>query len=327
MMVLAQEFGQNFGMYNGDSAEVMAALPAESVDLSIYSPPFMSLYTYSPSERDIGNCRTPAEFWEHMSWVITENLRLTRPGRLCCVHVAQVAAMLSKDGYIGLKDFRGDTIRAYEAGGWIFHGEVTVDKNPQIQAVRTKSKALLFVQLHKDSTWSRPAMTDYILIFRKPGENHVPVVPDISNETWIEWAHGVWYGIREMDTLNPVDAREDDDERHMAALQLSLIERCVRLWTNPGEVILSPFAGIGSEGYVALQQRRRFIGVELKPSYYRIAVKNLQEAERMARGGDLFSWAQEMGITQEEIQRGPYPYGEPAQNANGYHIAVPEHES
>lgn len=294
MNVLDMAEGERFVLYNGDSAEVLPALPSESIDLSIYSPPFMSLYTYSPSERDIGNCRTPEEFWQHMEWVTTENLRLTKPGRLCAVHVAQVAAMLSRDGYIGLKDFRGDTIRAYEAAGWIYHGDITIDKNPQIQAVRTKSKALLFVQLRKDSTWSRPAMCDYVLLFRKPGENAVPVIPDISNETWIEWAHGVWYGIRELDTLNPVEAREDDDERHMAALQLSLIERCVRLWSNPGETVLSPFAGIGSEGYVALKQGRRFVGAELKPSYYRIAARNLREAEASSKGGDLFAAA---GIT------------------------------
>ena len=297
--------GEGWRLMLGDSSERLAELPDASVDLSIYSPPFMSLYTYSPSERDIGNCKDGAEFWQHMSWVIRENLRLTKPGRLCAVHVAQVAAMLSRDGYIGLKDFRGDTIRAYIEHGWIFHGEVTVDKNPQIQAVRTKSKALLFVQLRKDSTWSRPAMTDYVLIFRKPGENAVPVEPDISNDTWIEWAHGVWYGIRELDTLNPVDARENDDERHMAALQLSLIERCVRLWSNPGEVVLSPFAGIGSEGYVALQQHRKFIGCELKPSYFRVAVKNLQEAERQAQGQDLFGWAATLGISPEEVMTGP----------------------
>lgn len=292
MKVLDQAEGQNWVLYNGDSAEVLSGLPSESVALSIYSPPFMSLYTYSPSERDIGNCKNPEEFWQHMGWVTTENLRLTKPGRLAAVHVAQVAAMLSKDGYIGLKDFRGDTIRAYEAAGWIYHGEITVDKNPQIQAVRTKSKALLFVQLHKDATWSRPAMCDYVILFRKPGENEVPVVPTISNDTWIEWAHGVWYGIRELDTLNPVEAREEDDERHMAALQLSLIERCVRLWTNPGEVVLSPFAGIGSEGYVAIREGRRFVGVELKPSYYRIAAKNLREAEEIAKTPDLFAWAE-----------------------------------
>ena len=292
MKVLAQASGDNWTLINGDSADVLPALPSESIDLSIYSPPFMSLYTYSPSERDIGNCRNPTEFWQHMEWVIRENLRLTKPGRLCGVHVAQVPAQLAKDGYIGLFDFRGDTIRAYQAAGWIFHREVTIDKNPQIQAVRTKSKALLFVQLHKDSTWSGPCLTDYVLIFRKPGENKVPVIPDINNDTWIKWAHGVWYGIRELDTLNPVDARENDDERHMAALQLSLIERCVRLWTNPGETVLSPFAGIGSEGYVSIEHGRRFVGVELKPSYYRIAVGNLRKAEAIAKGGNLFTWGE-----------------------------------
>lgn len=279
--------GSNWKIMLGDSAERLKEIEGESVSLSIFSPPFQNLYTYSATERDLGNCATPEEFWEHFSFITPELLRVTKPGRHACVHVAQVPSQKAKDGVIGLFDFRGDTIRHFIANGWIYHGEVCIDKNPQAQAVRTKSKGLLFVQVHKDSTWSRPALADYILIFRKPGENAVPVVPDISNDDWIQWAHPVWYGIRESDTLQVTEAREADDEKHLAPLQLGTIQRCVRLWSNPGELILSPFAGIGSEGYEAVKLGRRFIGCELKPSYFNVAVKNLQQAEREAMSGSL----------------------------------------
>jgi DNA modification methylase len=207
------------------------------------------------------------------------------------VHVQQVAAMLERDGYIGIKDFRGETIRAYIENGWIYHGEVCIDKDPQAQAIRTKAKGLLFVQMRKDSTWSRPALADYILIFRKPGQNVVPVTPDLTNEDWIHWARPIWYGIRESDTLQVAQARGDDDERHICPLQLGTIERCIRLWSNPGELVLSPFAGIGSEGYEALRLGRRFVGFELKPEYAGIAVKNLQAAVAAKAQGSLLESA------------------------------------
>lgn len=276
-------------MVNGDCVEVLRHVPSQSVDLSVYSPPFISLYTYTASEHDMGNCAGSAEFFEHFAYVIEGLLNVTKPGRLTCCHVAQVPAMLERDGWIGLKDFRGDTIRAFQAGGWIYHGEVCIDKDPQAQAIRTKAKGLLFVQMRKDSSWSRPALADYILIFRKPGENAVPVQPDsISNDDWIQWARPIWYGIRESDTLHVAEARGDDDERHICPLQLGTIERCVRLWSNPGELVLSPFAGIGSEGYEAIRQNRRFLGVELKPGYYEVAVRNLRAAEAQRKQGILF---------------------------------------
>ena len=206
-------------------------------------------------------------------------MRVTRPGRLTACHVAQVAAMLERDGYIGLKDFRGMTIAAFEANGWIYHGEVCIDKDPQAQAIRTKAKPLLFVQLRKDASWMRPAMADYILVFRKPGENAVPILPDITNEDWIEWARPIWYGIKESDTLNVAIAREDKDERHICPLQLDLIERAIILWSNPGDVVLSPFIGIGSEGVCALELGRRFVGVELKREYWQQACRNLNARE------------------------------------------------
>jgi DNA modification methylase len=271
--------GDDWRLLLGDSAERLAELGSESIDLSVFSPPFMSLFTYTPTERDLGNSRGEQEFFGHFGYIIRELLRVTKPGRNCCVHVAQVPAMLSRDGYIGLKDFRGMTIRAFEADGWIYHGEVAIDKDPQAQAIRTKSKALLFTQMHKDSSWSRPALADYILIFRRPGSNVVPVVPDLTNNEWIEWARPIWYGIRESDTLQFSAAREQEDERHICPLQLGTIERCVRLWSNKGETVLSPFAGIGSEGYMSLKLGRRFVGIELKRSYFDVAVRNLRAAE------------------------------------------------
>lgn len=280
--------GDGYVMMLGDSAEKLREIDDESIGLSVFSPPFISLYTYSPTERDLGNCRTEDEFFGHFGFIIDELLRVTMPGRNCCVHVAQVPAMLSRDGYIGLKDFRGQTIQTFEQHGWIYHGEVCIDKDPQAQAIRTKSKALLFVQLRKDSSWLRPALADYILVFRKPGENPVPIQPDITNDEWIEWARPIWYGIRETDTLNAAAATETEDERHICPLQLGTIERCVRLWSNPGETILSPFAGIGSEGYVALKTGRQFVGIELKPSYWQTACGNLERALSEGREVTLF---------------------------------------
>jgi DNA modification methylase len=272
----------------------MATLKAASIDLSVFSPPFNSLYVYSASERDLGNCSTTEQFFEHFGFVIRDLLRVTKPGRLVCCHVAQVPAMLSRDGYIGLKDFRGECIRAFITDGWIYHGEVCIDKDPQAQAIRTKSKGLLFVQMRKDSTWSRPALADYVLLFRKPGENaeavtHEAMGAELTNEEWIHIARPIWYGIRESETLNVAEARGDEDERHIAALQLETIARCVRLWSNPGELILSPFAGIGSEGYEAVRLGRRYLGIELKASYAATAAKNLATAEGLRLQGELFA--------------------------------------
>lgn len=318
--VLDQAHGSSWSLYHGDSSEVLPGVPDDSIDLTVYSPPFIALYTYTPSERDLGNCRNEGEFFEHFRYIISELLRTTKPGRLTCVHVADVPAMLIRDGHIGMKDFPGMTVRAYEDAGWIFHGRITIDKNPQVQALRTKSKGLLFSQLEKDASWSRPAIGDYILLFRKPGENRVPIVPDVSRQEWILWARAVWYaadyapgtfdgsgdstrksgigtdlGIRETDTLNAAEGRSANDERHIAPLQLGTIERCIRLWSNPGETVLSPFAGIGSEPYMAVKLGRRGVGIELNPNYFRAAVTNLERAEQESIRPDLFTYAEQAG--------------------------------
>lgn len=284
--------GANWRLLLGDSCERIDEIPDNSVDLSVFSPPFISLYTYTPTERDMGNSRNEDEFFGQFGFIIDGLMRITKPGRNCCVHVQQVAATKSGDGYIGIKDFRGDVIRAFIEEGWVFHGEITVDKNPQVQAIRTKTKGLMFAQLHKDSVANRPAFADYVLIFQKPGENAVPVIPEVTNEEWIEYAHPVWYDIRESDTLNVAVARSDEDERHMCPLQLPLIARLIRLYSNRGETVFSPFAGIGSELYEAVRLGRRGLGVELKPEYWTVAQKNLREATAAATQIDMFSYVE-----------------------------------
>lgn len=298
-VIMDEAHGENWTLYNGDSAEVLPMLPTASVDLSVFSPPFSSTYTYSPSERDLGNVGSDAEFWEQFAWISAELLRVMRPGRLVCVHVANLPTYQIRDGASGRKDFRGDTIRHFVEAGFVYHSEVTINKNPQAQAIRTHSKGLLFVQLKRDAAHMWQAWADYLVVFRAPGANATPVVSDLSQEEWIEWARPIWpvaatdqasfewtgalndcwYGIRETDVLSARAARENDDERHLCPLQLPVIERCVRLWSGPGEVILSPFAGIGSELVGAIRNGRRAIGVELKPAYFRVATENLRRAE------------------------------------------------
>lgn len=268
--------GPTWRLMLGDSCERLAELADDSIDLSVYSPPFASLFTYSPSPRDLGNSASRAEFFEHYAFIITENLRVTKPGRLACIHVQQLTTSKVTHGQMGLTDFRGEVIRAYQAAGWIFYGEVTVDKDPQAQAIRTKSHALMFVTKNRDSAGTRPALADYLLLFKKPGDNAVPIKTDVTNDEWIEWARPIWLDIRETNTLNVRVARDDADERHVCPLQLDFIERCVRLWSNPGETVLTPFAGIGSEVYTAVKFGRRAVGIELKRSYWSTAVDNVR---------------------------------------------------
>lgn len=285
----------NFTAIHGDSCEELPRIKENTVDLSVYSPPFADLFTYTNSEHDLGNSKDWGEFFSHYAFIIREMLRVTKPGRLTCVHSSDIPAMDVKDGYIGMRDFPGEVIRAYEREGWVFVGRAFIQKNPQAQAIRIKSKALLFAQLRKDSSHSRPAIIDQILIFKKPGENTVQIRPvengDMDNETWINWAHGIWFGIQESDVLRYAPARDKDDEKHICPLQLGAIERCIKLYSNPGELVLTPFMGIGSEAYQAVRFGRKAIGIELKESYFRIAVQNLTYAESHFIGQDLFSEA------------------------------------
>ncbi|HEY9249372.1 MAG TPA: DNA methyltransferase [Rariglobus sp.] len=272
--------GEGWHFMLGDSCERMAEIPSESVHLSVYSPPFESLYTYSPSPRDMGNSLGRDDFFEQYGYIIRENLRITVPGGLACIHVQQTTTTLATHGVIGMTDFRGDVIRAYQRDGWIFYGEVTVDKDPQAQAIRTKAQALMFATKNRDSSKSRPALADYLLIFRKPGERPSQVKTDVTNDEWIEWARPVWYNIRESDTLNARIARDNDDERHLTPLQLDFIERCVRLYTNPGETVFTAFGGVGSELWVSVKYGRRALGIELKPSYWATGVQYLRDLDR-----------------------------------------------
>ena len=281
--------GTNWTAMLGDSCERLAEIPDNSIDLIVYSPPFASLFTYSPSDRDLGNCRDADEFIQHYNFIIDHTLRILKPGRLAAVHCQQLATQKGRDGAIGLYDFRGDLIKAHTTNGFIFHGEVTIDKDPQAQAIRTKATTLMFVTLNKDSSMSRPALADYLLMFRKPGDNETPIKPDCDNETWIEWARPVWYSIKETNTLNTAVARDDEDERHICPLQLDLIERVVRLWSNRGETVLTPFMGIGSEVYTAIKWGRHGIGCELKPSYWQTSVNNLRNLEEEMSVPTLFT--------------------------------------
>lgn len=284
------EYDDQYLVMNGDSVEVLNSFKDNSVGLSIFSPPFSSLYTYTATERDLGNCRDDVEFMEHFKYISDNLFRITMKGRLVCVHCMNIPSLKSRDGYIGIKDFRGDLIRLFQSSGFIFHSEVCIWKNPVVAMVRTHAKGLLHKQLVKDSSHSRMGIPDYLLTFRKPGDNPEPIEGEflyyngtdefepqnLSIDTWQRYASPVWMDIREGDTLRYVDARDEEDEKHICPLQLPVIERCLQLWSNPGDVVLSPFMGIGSEGWESLRLGRRFVGIELKESYYKIAAKNLK---------------------------------------------------
>ncbi len=282
--------GENFALYNGDCVEVLRSLPAQSVHYSIFSPPFASLYTYSNSPRDMGNCRTNEEFFEHFAFLVTELKRVMRPGRNVSFHCMLFPASKERDGFIGLKDFRGDLIRAFQAQGFIFHAETVIWKDPVTQMQRTKALGLLHKSVRENSAMCRMGIPDYLVTMRAPGEQIDRVThtrEDYPVDQWQKVASPVWMDINPSDTLQYQSAREHDDERHICPLQLEVIRRGVELWTNRGDVVLSPFAGIGSEGHVSLQMGRKFIGIELKESYYQQAARNLQAALRI--NGDLFA--------------------------------------
>lgn len=300
--VINQAKGDNWNMYHGDSCELIKNIPSDSIHFSIFSPPFASLYTYSNSDRDLGNVRTTEEFYEHFKFLTTELFRVTMPGRLLSCHCMNLPTSLSRDGVIGIHDFRGDLIRMFQDVGFIFHSEVVIWKNPVVAMQRTKALGLLHKQIKKDSCRSRMGIPDYIITFRKNADNPEPVTH--TNETfpvekWQEYASPVWMDINQSKTLQKESAREFEDERHIAPLQLEAIQKCLELWTNEGDIVLDPFAGIGSTGYEAIKAGRRFIGFELKESYYQQAVKNLYAAEKELAKPKQVSIAN-FGITTEE---------------------------
>jgi DNA modification methylase len=277
--VIDQATSERYALYNGDSAEILKGIPDGSVHYSIFSPPFASLYTYSNSERDLGNCRTTTEFYEQFKFIVDELYRVLMPGRLLSFHCMDLPLSKERDGIIGIRDFRGELIKLFEDSGFVLHSQVCIWKDPVTAMQRTKAIGLLHKQLKKDSCMSRQGIPDYLVTMRKPGENPEPV--SHTNETfpvqaWQRYASPVWMDINPSDTLQASSARDEKDERHICPLQLPVIRRALNLWTNPGDIVLTPFLGIGSEAYVALEMGRRAIGIELKPSYYQQAVRNCQ---------------------------------------------------
>ena len=293
--------GENWLALNGDSADIMPQLPAESVDFSIYSIPFLNMFTYSDSVADLGNCADEDEFFEQYGFMLREKLRLTKPGRLTAVHCSDLPSRKWSDGFIGTKPFSDRITDAHLARGWRFLCRVTIWRDPRTEMLRTKALNLLHKQILKDSTCSWPGLADYLLVFRKPGENAAPVghrPTDFHVDRWQKWASPVWFDINQTDTLNnkasaarwigdPVNldkAAEADDERHVCPLQLEVVNRAVMMWSNKRETVLSPFTGVGTEGVVSVRRGRKFIGSELKPTYWEQSCRALAAAEANSRG-------------------------------------------
>ena len=298
-----QTITDDYAIYQGDSCEIIRAIPGDSIHFGIHSPPFEGLYKFSNYDRDISN-NEGGSFWEHYSFLISELLRVTMPGRLHSVHCMQLPMSKIRHGHIGMRDFRGEIVRAYEDAGWIFHSEVCIWKDPVVAQQRTKSIRLLHKQIVKDSTISGQGLADYIVTFRKPGDNPEPVSgcfdewhgagdgPDpakfttatngrnwYSIEVWQRYASPVWMDINQTRTLQYRGGRDSKDEQHISPLQLDVIERCIDLWSNPGDTVLTPFLGIGSEVYCAIKMGRKGLGIELKPSYFAQARRNLENAD------------------------------------------------
>ncbi|HXI42815.1 MAG TPA: site-specific DNA-methyltransferase [Bryobacteraceae bacterium] len=274
--------GERFSCVNGDCVDVLKQFPSDCIDFSCYSPPFGSLFTYSESAADMGNS-TDEEFAQHYAYLVAEKLRVTKPGRLTAVHCSDLPMTKWKDGAVGIKDFSGQIIRAHEDAGWVYHGRRTIWKCPVVEMTRTKHVGLLYKQLQKDSSKSRGGMPDYLLTFVKPGDNaelisHTPA--DFPLEQWQEWASPVWMTIQQSNVLNTRMAKANEDERHLCPLQLDVIERAIIMWSNKNDIVLSPFAGIGSEGVVALKLGRRFVGIELAQKYWRFQCQYLDDSDR-----------------------------------------------
>jgi DNA modification methylase len=298
-------------MYHGDCCEVVKGIPDGGIDYTIFSPPFASLYTYSNSDRDMGNSRDYEEFWGHFRFLIRELFRVTAPGRNVSVHCMNLPTTIQHHGEIGIQDFRGDIIRAFVADGFVYHSEVCIWKDPVTAMQRTKALGLLHKQILKDSCMSRMGIPDYVCTFRKPGKNLKPVEGsfkyfagdqstfsndgNLSIDIWQRYASPVWMDINPSNTLQYRSARENEDERHICPLQLEVIERCLQLWSREDDIVLSPFAGIGSEGYVSVGLGRSFVGIELKQSYYEQACRNLLAAEEKANQASLFNRHSDIG--------------------------------
>ena len=313
--VINQANGENWQMYNGDSCQVMNGIPVNSIDFMVYSPPFSNLYIYSDSAADMGNSADDEEFFEHYRYLIEETYRTLRPGRLVAVHCKDLPLYMNRDGAAGLSDFPGRIIRAHEEAGFTYHSRVTIWKDPVIEMQRTKNHGLLWKNFTERGEVVRQGMPDYLIVFRKFKD--IPDVPDkqvqnkpvggaheyqgaegptswdsdrdYSIQVWQKYASPVWFDVRQTRVLNVEQARENGDEKHICPLQLDVISRSIDIWTNPGEVVLSPFAGIGSEGYEALRMGRKFVGIELKESYFRVACRNLREMEETKKNPTLFN--------------------------------------
>ena len=284
MNVKNQYISESAALYNGDCIEVIKDIPDNSVHFPIFSPPFSNYYIYSDSLRDMGNCKDDDEFFKNFDFLIPELLRITVPGRLCAVHCKQLVNYKGRDGAAGLRDFRGRIIIHFEKFGWVYHSEITIWKDPVIEMQRTKSHGLLYKQLRKDSSYSRQGLPDYLIIFRKWSEegDQEPVThtkEDFPLPMWQKYASPVWFDIRQTNVLNIQAARENSDEKHICPLQLDVIERAVQLWTNLGDVVFTPFMGIGSEPYQAIKMGRRAVGIELKESYFNQSVENIKSVE------------------------------------------------
>jgi DNA modification methylase len=280
-MTKLQEINDRYSIFNADCVELARELPSDSIHYSITSIPFAQLFVYSNSPRDMGNCKNRTEFYEHYKFLVKEWLRVMMPGRIVSIHCMNLPTSKVNDGYIGLLDFRGEIIRIMQEAGFIYHSEVCIWKCPVIAVTRTKALGLLHKQLKKDSSMSRQGIADYLVSFRKPGENPEKITH--TNESfpvpiWQRYASPVWTDINQSFTLNEKSAKDHDDEKHICPLQLEVIERGIQLWSNPNDVVYDPFGGIGSTGYVALRMGRRTLMTELKESYYRQMDLNMKQA-------------------------------------------------
>lgn len=313
------EQGRDWTLYHGDCVTVASSLADNSMHFSIFSPPFSSLYIYSDAVEDMGNSANDDEFFRHFDFLIPELLRITKPGRLCAVHCKQLVSYKGRDGAAGLRDFRGEIIRHFSEAGWQYHSEVCIWKDPVIEMQRTKANGLLYKTIRTDSTFCRQGLPEYLVVFRKWPQSeedelliepvtHTKIGGAFPLETdsqhvhpypkkWQQYASPVWLDIQQTRVLNVEQARESQDEKHICPLQLDVIERAIELWTNPGDIVFSPFAGIGSEPYVALEMNRKAIGIELKESYFRVACKNLREVERSKSQVSLFDLIEEEEVT------------------------------